>query len=250
MSILQKVHSFSEENKLNQAKLNFILLDLPFRIPDLTAKFVSGRRVYETPDGEFTSITSLLGSLPRFKIGINKWRQRIGKQAADFESKRCLTRGTQFHKICECYLSNKMIPDSFDTLPMTMFNNTKEQLGKINLIHGLEKSLWSKELGVAGTSDCIGNFSNILSIIDFKTSTKPKNKSWITKYFLQECAYSLMYKERTGIDITNLVTIFAVEDGSTQVFIENRDDWIEELYDCLNEAGTLMSRCTMRTRVI
>ena len=59
-----------------------------------------------------------------------------------------------------------------------------------------------------------------------------------------------MYKERTGIDITNLVTIFAVEDGSTQVFIENRDDWIEKLYDCLNEAGTLMPRCTMKTKVI
>ena len=86
-----------------------------------------------------------------------------------------------------------------------------------------------------------------MSIIDFKTSTRLKQKSWITKYFLQECAYSLMYKERTGIDITNLVTILAIEDGSTQVFIENRDDWIDELHDCLNEAGTLMPRYTTRT---
>jgi genome maintenance exonuclease 1 len=225
----------------------FILLNLPFTLPALFPKFVSGRRVYPTPDGNLPSITSVLGSLPRFKTGIDNWRQRIGKQAADFESKRCLNRGTQYHKICELHLSNKIIPDNFDALPMKLFNNTKEQLGKINLIHGLEKSLWSKELGVAGTADCIGNFSNTLSIIDFKTSTRLKQKSWITKYFLQECAYSLMYKERTGIDITNLVTILAIEDGSTQVFIENRDDWIDELHDCLNEAGTLMPRCTTRT---
>ena len=232
---------------MNQKISDFILLNLPFLIPDLTAKFANGKRYYETPEGDFPSITSLLGSLPRFSFGIDKWRQRIGKQAADLESKRCLNRGSQFHKICELYLSNKIIPNSFDALPMTMFNNTKEELGKINLIHGLEKTLWSQELGIAGTSDCIANFANILSVIDFKTSTKPKNKSWISKYFLQECAYSLMYKERTGIDITNLVTILAIEDGSTQVFIENRDDWIDQLHDCLIEAGTVMPRCTTRT---
>ena len=43
-------------------------------------------------------------------------------------------------------------------------------------IHALEKSLYSKVLGIAGTVDCIAEYNGELAVIDFKTSAKPKPK--------------------------------------------------------------------------
>ena len=94
--------------------------------------------------------------------------------------------------------------------------------------------MYSEHLGVAGRVDCIAEFNGKLSIIDFKTSMKPKKKDWIKNYFMQESAYAIMFEERTGIPITQLVTIVAV-DGTNdpQVFVEHRDDWVRPLKDTI-----------------
>ena len=87
--------------------MTFIHVSLPSVIPEISPKFVNRSRVYETPDGNFPSITTILGSLPRFKFGLSKWIEKVGKEFAEFEKKRCLDRGTQFHQMVELYLKNK-----------------------------------------------------------------------------------------------------------------------------------------------
>ena len=73
------------------------------------------------------------------------------------------------------------------------------------------------------------------SIIDFKTSRKTKKKSWIENYFIQESAYAIMWEERTGMPITQLVTIISVDNEDSQVFIEHRDNWDTKLLETIDE---------------
>ena len=80
----------------------------------------------------------------------------------------------------------------------------------------------SKELGVAGTVDCIAEYEGELAIIDFKTSKKPKPRDWIDGYFVQCAAYACMLYEMTGIMVKKFVIIMSCEDGECVVY-EERD---------------------------
>lgn len=68
----------------------------------------------------------------------------------------------------------------------------------------MEGALYSDKLKLAGRVDCIAEYENELAIIDFKSSTEPKKREWIENYIAQECAYAMMYYERTGIKVKNL----------------------------------------------
>ena len=52
--------------------------------------------------------------------------------------------------------------------------------------------------------------------------------NWIQNYFMQEAAYAVMFEERYKIPVAQLVTIIAVDSDEPQLFIENRDDYIQE----------------------
>ena len=94
---------------------------------------------------------------------------------------------------------------------LEMFNSIKFWLDDIDNIHALEDPLYSDFLQVAGTVDCIADFQGKLSVIDFKTSSKPKDRDDIYNYFMQTAAYAVAFEERTGIPIGRLVIIMAVE---------------------------------------
>ena len=91
---------------------------------------------------------------------------------------------------------------------------------RIDNVHCQEVCLYSEE--VAGRTDVVAEFDGILSIIDFKTSLRPKKKEWITDYFEQSSEYSHLYERHTGIPIKQIVIIIAV-DGleEPQVFTQN-----------------------------
>jgi genome maintenance exonuclease 1 len=110
-----------------------------------------------------------------------------------------------------------------------MFLSIKPHLNDINNIHYQEQSLWSEQLGIAGRVDCIAEYKGVLSVIDFKTSKKLKTKDEIQDYFWQTAAYALMYEERVGTPIDNLVIIMAVEDEMPLVFEEKTEDHIDGL---------------------
>ena len=96
------------------------------------------------------------------------------------------------------------------------------------------KRLFSKHLGLAGTVDCVGIWDGKLSIIDWKTSKKYKKKEWCENYFMQASAYAIMWEERTGMPITNLVVAIAGDEGA-QIFIEHRDNWDKKLIETITE---------------
>ena len=102
-------------------------------------------------------------------------------------------------------------------------------------VFAIEKKMYSEHLGVAGTVDCVGIWNNKRSIIDWKTSRKWKKKEWISGYFMQSAAYAIMWEERTGEPITQLVTLITVDNEQPQVFIEHRDNWTELLLKTRDE---------------
>jgi len=112
-------------------------------------------------------------------------------------------------------------------------NNLKPSLNRIGKIFAQESPLYSRHLGVAGRVDCVGEFDSVPSIIDFKTSKKIKKKEWISSYFMQAAAYAIMWEERTGMPITNLVIIMDVDNESPCVFVEHRDNWTEKLFETI-----------------
>jgi len=115
-----------------------------------------------------------------------------------------------------------------------MFLSIKDIVDRIDDVLGIELQMFSQHLGVAGTSDVIANFDGRRSIIDFKTSSKPKKLEWIEDYCMQLAIYSVMYEELTGVPVNNLVVIIAVENSEPQLFIQKRDQWIGKAINVIN----------------
>jgi genome maintenance exonuclease 1 len=196
---------------------------------DLETETINGKRFYKTPEGllypSVTTITSQHG-----KDKILEWRKRVGEEEANRISTKASNRGTKVHKICENYLNNeddyarKTMPDS-----VVMFKSIQPLLDEhVNNIHALEVPLYSHHLKVAGRVDCIAEYDGRLSVIDFKTSSKLKEESWIKGYFMQCSAYAVMYEERTGIPVSQIVIMIAVDSEYPQVFIKKRNDYIKD----------------------
>jgi genome maintenance exonuclease 1 len=188
---------------------------------DLEAATTDKGRFYVTPEGnKYPSVTTVIGA--KSKESILKWRKRVGEAEANRISSRAASRGTNLHLMNEDYLNNIFNEEKYKdkVLPLFMFKHLKPFLNKINNIHVLEGALYSDKLKLAGRVDCIAEYENELAIIDFKSSTEPKKRDWIENYIAQECAYAMMYYERTGIKVKKLVTLIACEDGEIQVFQE------------------------------
>jgi genome maintenance exonuclease 1 len=183
-----------------------------------------GTRVYKTPSGRaYPSVTTVTGL--HSKKSIMEWRKRVGEEEANRISARASNRGTRIHTLCENYLlGESAVPELFDA---ELFGSLKKHLNNIDNIHALESPLYSDHLEVAGTVDCIAEFEGKMSVIDFKTSSKVKDRNDIHSYFMQTAAYAVAFEERTGIPIGRLVIIMGIDNDDSKIFIEKRDDWID-----------------------
>ena len=198
---------------------------LDIEIPRLQRVTIDGVRYYDTPDNKMVSITSVISHYNKDKFA--KWRKKVGEEKANAITRKATSRGTDMHTLTENYLLNLPLP-RVNPLPDFLFKIARPTLDKINNIHTLEGSLYSKELGVAGTVDCIAEYEGELAVIDFKTSKEPKPRSWIDGYFVQAAAYACMYYELTGTPVKKLVIIMACENGECVVY-EERDKF--EVYE-------------------
>jgi len=202
---------------------------------DLSAKTTKKGRQYVDPDGNtYPSITTVLSILS--EDSIRAWRARVGEEKANQISRVASTRGTTVHNIIEKYVANDPeyikgeMPHNVQT-----FKDVQKVIDKgVTKVYQQEAPLYSKHLGVAGRVDCVGQWNGKDSIIDWKTSRKFKKKEWISSYFMQCAAYAIMWEERTGMPIKQLVVCIAGDEGS-QVFVEDRDNWTEKLIETINE---------------
>ena len=204
-------------------------------LPEIQTQNIDGKRYYLTPKGaKYPSITTVLSILSR--QGIMEWRARVGAEVANAISTKAARRGTNIHTMCEDLLNNKLKFENFLPIDVELFKTIEPIISeKINRIYAQERTLYSDYLGVAGRVDCIAEWEGRLSVIDFKTSNKPKKKEWISNYFQQTSAYAVMFEERTQIPVDQLVVLIAVDNHSPQIFIEKRDDHISECIDTIHK---------------
>lgn len=214
---------------------------VPVELTEMNAVTTEEGRRYRTPEGvDLPSITTVLSILSRDSI--MKWRRRVGAEEANRISHRASTRGTAVHAIIEKYINNEEnFKDGYTPDIIGSFLDLKPILdGRIGRVYAQEAPLYSNHLGVAGRVDCVADFDGKLSIIDFKTSMKPKKLDWVHNYFMQETAYAIMWEERTGQPITQLVTIISVDNHEPQIFIEHRDNWVRPLRDTIRKYNEKM----------
>ena len=206
-------------------------------LPKLSRETIDGVRYYSVPDADellkLVSITSVTSHHNR-DIFVN-WRKKVGEEEANRITKKATKRGTDMHTLTEYYLKNEDLPE-VPPISEMLFKIAKSKINLINNVYSLEGSLYSKELGIAGTVDCIAEYNGELAIIDFKTSKKPKPRECDDHYFVQCMAYGCMLYELTGIMIKKLVIIMACENGECVVYEEyDKAKYIKLLTEYIRE---------------
>jgi len=208
----------------------------PPEIKELDTETVDGKRYYKTPDGKlYPSVTTVVGM--KVAKGIKEWRARVGEETAKKITTQASVRGTKVHQLCEDYINNvsdyraKHMPvnlESFDSIRPIIDES-------INNVVMQEVPLYSHYLEVGGRVDCIAEWDGTLSVIDFKTSKRPKEKAKIDNYFMQASAYCVMFEELTKIPIKQIIILIAVDNDDPQVFVEDRDNYIFDFIDVRKE---------------
>jgi len=199
---------------------------------------IEGTRIYVTPSGaQYPSITTVLGI--KSKDSIAEWRKRVGDIEADRISNQACTRGNEMHSIAENYLNNvkAYLGDNKGTQGEELFRSIQNVLNKnIGKVLMQEVPLYSDIFKIAGRVDLIAEYDGELSVIDFKTSSKAKLRSWIHNYFIQAAFYAAAFYERTGIPIKQNVIIMAVENQKEPlIFIEDTFKWLPEVRKAIKE---------------
>jgi len=211
-------------------------------LPALETETINRKRFYVTPEGnKYPSITTVLSL--RNKEGLFEWRKRVGNEVANHVARTAAARGTKVHHMCEDYLNNvhlefpkKFAEHTKNFLPWCLFKELRRKaLGNINNIHAQECGLYSDKYKVAGRVDCIAEYKDTLSIIDFKTSTRERSDSWNENYYIQGSAYAEMFGERTGIEINQVVILVVTEDGTVQEFVKDKEEYLPMLEESVTE---------------
>ena len=205
-------------------------------LPEVTTETINRKRFYVTPEGEkYPSITTVLST--RKKEGLFEWRKRVGNDVANYVARTSASRGTKVHHMCEDYLNNEFDEEQHrkDFLPFCLFNQLKDQaLCNLNNIYAQEAGLYSDKYKVAGRVDCVAEYKDTLSIIDFKTSTRERSDDWNENYYIQGSAYAEMFEERTEMKIDQVVILVVTEDGTVQEFVKNKQDYLPMLEESIN----------------
>ena len=177
-------------------------------LPELKTKNIDGKRHYViSEDKYYPSVTTVMSKLPEKVKGLQEWRKRVGDTEADRISAAARQRGTRVHQMVENHLNNDDVLTKLTDIPIQelyssidMFKSIEPHLNKyVDNIYAQEVPLYSDHLQLAGRCDCIAEFDGELAIIDFKTSIRKKDYEWLSDYFMQECAYSIVGRtNRTG----------------------------------------------------
>ena len=200
------------------------------KLPTTKGKRIDGFRFYQIDGKNYPSITTVLGV--QKKEGLEKWRKAVGEEAAKWEMGRAARRGKATHTLVEQYLKSET-PAIRDVLPLGLFRLMKPYIDQIDNVQLSEEVMYSHKLTIAGQVDCVADYNGKLSVIDFKTANKERKEDWIENYYIQTCAYAIMYEELFGKRIEQLVILMAGEDGTMRSFIRDKKDFEPKLEESI-----------------
>lgn len=188
---------------------------------------IDGLRHYVLPNSELAvSMTTMLSEMSD-KKHLDRWKKRVGEEEAAKITLSASTHGTGYHAIMEDYLNNRLDINALSHHDLDTFKMAQSMVDRIDNVLFVEQSLFSEKYRIAGTVDVCAEFDKVPSIIDHKTSLRPKKKEWIYNYFLQKTGYALMLEELTGIKIEQIVTLISIREPFTepQIFVEKTETY-------------------------
>jgi len=201
-------------------------------ITEIDVDTLPSGRTYHTPDGSFPSLTTVLGKTAN-NPWLDAWRARVGEEEAARVSKEATDRGTWIHEIAERHFNGEYVTNSLHNAPPDIRQMSRDLIAAVSVgieeIFGQEQVLWSKKYRYAGRTDMVGIWKGKPTIIDFKTSKKPKQITQIRDYFIQCCGYAVAHNELYGTGIKDCVVIITVDGKPAQTFEKSLPSFLYEL---------------------
>jgi len=202
-----------------------------YTYPESTRSTKEGFRTYDVGDEKLPSVTTILGATKDQEAidSINRWKAKVGEEAATRIRDTAASRGTNMHLHLERHITGeghldltpegKIAKAMADTIIDKGFNDLQE-------IWGSEVTLFYPGL-YAGATDLVGTYDYEDSIIDFKQSNKPKRREWVEDYFMQLAAYAMAHNQVYKTEITQGVILMCTPDNYFQKFQVKGKEFIE-----------------------
>ena len=225
-----------------------------FTYPESIRSLINNKRHYDVGTEKLPSVTTILQATQteEKRASLEKWKQRVGSDAAENIKNTAANRGSIMHHILESYLLEQRHADLSDlgqqagVMAQTIYDEGLR--GSMDEIWGTEVTLYYPEL-YAGASDLAGVYEGKESIMDFKQSNRPKQKAWITDYFLQLAAYATAHNQVYGTKIQSGTILMCTKDNyfqkftvSGQEFQKYMWDWLRRVDQYYNELGKNASK--------
>jgi len=111
-------------------------------IYDIETETLPSGRTYFTPDGNFPSITTILGKTSN-QVWLQAWKNKVGEEEAARISKKAMDRGTLIHSYAEKLFDEEEIYGDLANESSDVIQMTKDL---INLVKGGVTNIWGQEL--------------------------------------------------------------------------------------------------------
>ena len=209
-----------------------------FEYPASIRSMINDQRHYDIGQEKLPSVTTILQATQsdEKKKVLEDWKNRVGADNAENIKNEAANRGSIMHRIIEGHLLGQRHADLSDqgilagTMAQTIIDEGLE--GSMNEIWGTEITLYYPKL-YAGASDLAGIYEGRESIMDFKQSNKPKQKAWITDYFLQLAAYATAHNQVYGTRIQSGTILMCTKDNYFQKFTVQGAEFQRFMWDWL-----------------
>ena len=195
-----------------------------YHYPSSTRSVHKGFRHYALKNQMLPSVTSIIEmtKTDREKESLATWKQRVGEKESAVISSEAAKRGSEMHSNIEQFLLGKdnlnLFEDEKEKSKSRMMSDLIIEEGlrdKLEEIHGVECVLYYPgSKGFAGSSDLIGMYSGVHSVIDFKQ----KNSIMKESYDSLQNYYTLAHNKVYGSNISQGVILLATTDLVFQIF--------------------------------
>lgn len=186
----------------------------------------NGIRYYIDDVGKrYRSVTGILSATKpdRDVKSIQNWRMKKGEDAADLVFNNACLRGSATHSAAESFLKGEdVVIDYLPALPY--WESLRKGLTPIGEVI-MQEEMVSHQIGYAGRFDLFGEYRGIPNtIVDFKTSDRPKRPEYINDYKMQLAAYAGGIKSTFGYDVDQGVLIIGIANRQPQTVVLNKTE--------------------------
>jgi len=210
-----------------------------FEYPKSMRSQIDGKRHYEIGNDKLPSVTTIISATQseRKRKSLAYWKAREGEQQANRIRDIAAMRGTAMHTYLEGYVRGTGHKD------LTSIGREAEPMAKKIIESGLRdlEEVWGSEVTLyypmlyAGATDVVGIYNGRESIIDFKQTNKPKQREWISDYFVQLGAYAMAHNYVYDTKIQSGIILMCSKDGFFQKFEVFDQEFVKHQHDFLRK---------------